>query len=80
MKTVGSYEAKTHLPRLLDEVAKGEEITITKHGVPVAMLVPPPEARRRSVGEVIEEIREFRKGKTLGSLKIKDLVEEGRGH
>ena len=78
MKTVGSYEAKTHLPRLLDEVAKGEEITITKHGVPVAMLVPPPEARRRSVGEVIEEIKEFRKGKTLGGLKIKDLVEEGR--
>ncbi len=78
MKTVGSYEAKTHLPRLLDEVAKGEEITITKHGVPVAVLVPPPEARRRSVGEVIEEIKEFRKGKTLGGLKIKDLVEEGR--
>jgi prevent-host-death family protein len=78
MKTIGSYEAKTHLPRLLDEVAKGEEITITKHGVPVAVLVPPPEARRRSVGEVIEEIREFRKGKTLGGLKIKDLVEEGR--
>ncbi len=78
MKTIGSYEAKTHLPRLLDEVAKGEEITITKHGVPVAVLVPPPEARRRSVGEVIEEIKEFRKGKTLGGLKIKDLVEEGR--
>jgi prevent-host-death family protein len=78
MKTVGSYEAKTHLPRLLDEVAKGEEITITKHGVPVAVLVPPPEARRRSVDEVIEEIKEFRKGKTLGGLKIKDLIEEGR--
>jgi prevent-host-death family protein len=78
MKTVGSYEAKTHLPRLLDEVAKGEEITITKHGVPVAVLVPPPEAKRRSVDEVIEEIKEFRKGKTLGGLKIKDLIEEGR--
>ena len=38
MKTVGSYEAKTHLPRLLDEVAAGETITITKHGVPVATL------------------------------------------
>lgn len=78
MKTVGSYEAKTHLPRLLEEVAKGEEITITKHGVPVAVLVPPPGARRRSVGEVIEEIKEFRKGKTLGGLKIEDLIEEGR--
>ena len=78
MKTVGSYEAKTHLPRLLDEVAGGEEITITKHGVPVAVLVPPPEKRRRSTREVIEELKEFRKGNTLGGLKIKDLIEEGR--
>lgn len=51
MKTVGAYEAKTHLPRLLDEVANGEEITITKHGVAVAMLVPLPEAGRGSVSE-----------------------------
>lgn len=78
MKTVGSYEAKTHLSRLLDEVAKGEEITITKHGAPVAVLIPPPEMRRRSVDEIIDGIREFRKGKTLGGLKIKDLIEEGR--
>ena len=78
MRTVGSYEAKTHLPRLLEEVAGGEEITITKHGVPVAVLVPPPEEKRKSTAEVIEELREFRKGNTLGGLKIKDLIEEGR--
>ena len=40
MQSVGSYEAKTHLPALLDRVAQGEQITITRHGVPVAMLVP----------------------------------------
>ena len=78
MRTAGSYEAKTHLPRLLEEVAGGEEITITKHGVPVAVLVPPPEEKRKSTAEVIEELREFRKGNTLGGLKIKDLIEEGR--
>lgn len=79
MRTVGSYEAKTHLPRLLDEVAGGEEITITKHGVPVAVLVPPPEKERRSVSEVIEELRELRKDVRLGDdLTIRDLVEEGR--
>ncbi len=78
METVGSYEAKTHLPRLLDKVANGEEITITKHGVPVAVLVPPPGIKRRSTRETIEELKEFRKGNTLGGLKIKDLVEEGR--
>ena len=75
MRTVGSCEAKTHLPRLLDEV---EEITITKHGVPVAVLVPPPGKKRRSTAGVIEELGEFRKGNTLGGSKIEDLIEEGR--
>ena len=78
MRTIGAYEAKTHLPRLLDEVAKGETITITKHGVPVAMLVPAPEARRQSVRDVIAALREFRRGKTLGGLSVRELIEEGR--
>ena len=38
MKTVGTYEAKAHLPQLLDEVERGEEIMITRHGHPVARL------------------------------------------
>ena len=78
MRTVGAYEAKTHLPRLLDDVARGETIAITKHGVPVAMLVPTPEARRKNVDEAIAALREFRRGKSLGELSIRDLIEEGR--
>ena len=52
MIKVGSYHAKTHLPRLLKRVARGERITITRHGAPVAMLVPCEEkkgADRRSL-------------------------------
>ena len=45
MKTVGVYEAKTHLPRLLEEVRSGERITITKHGVPIALLIPAESGR-----------------------------------
>jgi len=41
MDKVGAYEAKTHLPELLERVIKGERITITRHGVPVAVLQPP---------------------------------------
>jgi len=78
MRTIGAYEAKTHLPRLLDEVAHGETITITKHGVPVAMLVPLPAAQRPDPGAVIAAIRELRKGMTLGDLSIRDLIEDGR--
>ena len=81
MKTVGAYEAKTHLSRLLNEVAAGETITITKHGVPVAQLVPMPERRRPDVGKAIDEWREFRRKHniTLGDdLTIRELIEEGR--
>lgn len=79
MRTVGAYEAKTHLPRLLDEVAKGATITITKHGVPVARLVPPEAGKRRDVGEVIREFREFRKGiEPLAGVTIREMIDEGR--
>ena len=40
METIGAYEAKTHLPSLLERVARGESLTITRHGKPVACLVP----------------------------------------
>ena len=79
MKQIGVYEAKTHLPRLLDEVERGESITITRHGRPVARLVP-IHGRRRTVREAIEAIEEFRKGNTLGDLTIRELIEEGRRH
>ena len=40
MRSVGAFEAKTHLAALLDAVSGGEQITITRHGRPVARLVP----------------------------------------
>ncbi len=79
MKTVGSYEAKTHLARLLDRVARGEEFQITRHGRPIARLVPEPEPNRPDVGDVITQIKQFRKGRKLGAgLSVRDLIEEGR--
>ncbi len=77
MKTVGSYEAKTHLPRLLDEVAAGETITITKHGVPVATLAPVRSGRESARGAA-EELRAFRDRHPLNGIGIRDLIEDGR--
>jgi prevent-host-death family protein len=77
MTTVGSYEAKTHLPQLLDRVAKGEKITITKHGVPVAMLVPARRGRL-DVQTAVDKLKEFRKGRSLDGLTIREMIEEGR--
>lgn len=77
MKKVGIYEAKTHLARILDEVERGETITITRHGRPIAKLSP-IDVMKRPVAEVIADIRANRKGRTLGGLSIKELIEEGR--
>lgn len=48
MDSIGAYEAKTHLPRLLDRVAQGDSMIITRHGKPVARLVPVSSDRERA--------------------------------
>ena len=80
MATVGVYEAKTHLPRLLKQAAQGETIIITRHGVPVAQLGPPPAARRDDVAKVIEQWRRYQEEHhiTLGGIPIAELAQEGR--
>ena len=60
MDQIGAYEAKTHLPRLLDRVARGESLTITRHGKPVARLVPVAGERERAQ-EAAARILERRK-------------------
>jgi prevent-host-death family protein len=81
MKAVGSYEAKTHLPRLLSQVEKGETITITKRGKPIAVLAPVPQQPRRDLKAVIEAMLAFRDehGPVLGDdLTVREMIEEGR--
>ena len=78
MATASAYEAKTHLSELLRRVEKGESITITKYGVPIARLVPMVDEGKRDVAEVIAAIKELRKGVTLGGISIRELIEEGR--
>jgi prevent-host-death family protein len=78
MTSVGSFEAKTHLSELLDRVAKGEKILITRRGRPVAMLVPPLREPSRDVREVIQEMKSLRRGNKLGGISIRELIDEGR--
>jgi len=77
--TIGTYEAKTHFASLLDRVEKGEQVTITRHGVPVAKLVPiGPIKSKEEVRKAIDAIRSLRKGVRLDGLRLRDLIEEGR--
>ncbi len=77
MTEIGVYEAKTHLPELLGRIAKGEQIVITKHGSPVALLSPAG-PKTTTAGETIREIKRLRKGIRSKGHHIKDLIAEGR--
>lgn len=79
-RVVGLYEAKTRLSQLVAEVAAGETITITRHGVPVAMLSPVRHGllTREEAEQALANLREKRKGVTLGGLSIREMIEEGR--
>ena len=86
MKTVEVDDTTTPLADLLDAVAGGEAVTITKDGAPVARLVPtdPPEpvpaAEVARALRAIEEWEAFRKRRniTLGDITIRELIDEGR--
>ena len=81
MTTVGTFEAKTHLTRLLGKVAKGERILITNRGQPVAMLVPPEPDSRANVAAVVAAMLAARDagGPKLGKdLTVRQLRDEGR--
>jgi prevent-host-death family protein len=80
-QTIGAYDAKTHLPRLLDEVVQGHTFIITKRGVPVARLVPMDEGRERLQRKraAIDAIREYRRtAPSVGNVSTSDMIAEGR--
>ncbi|MDQ2842523.1 MAG: type II toxin-antitoxin system prevent-host-death family antitoxin [Acidobacteriota bacterium] len=79
MEMIGAFEAKTHLAALLDRVAKGEKITITRHGVPAALLVPVAETEAKlSHKEIVEGMRALRKRVKPGKMSTREMVNEGR--
>jgi prevent-host-death family protein len=77
--TVGAYDAKSRFSQLLERVEAGESITITRHGAPVARLVP---IRQRATEEsrraAIQAMRKLASRLHLGGLRVKELKAEGR--
>ncbi len=66
MDTIGAFEAKTHLSSLLERVARGESFTITRHGKPVARLVPAQQREPERTMAAIRRMKEIAAGQTLG--------------
>jgi prevent-host-death family protein len=79
MLEIALYEAKNKLSGLLDEVATGKQITITRHGKAVARLVPADRGFDRAKAmQAAKTLLAIRQGVTLDDLSIKELVNEGR--
>lgn len=80
MTAFGTFDAKNQLSKLLDMVERGEEVTITRNGKPVARLVAPEseEDRKARARRAMEWIKENRKKNSLGDDTIKGLIEMGR--
>jgi prevent-host-death family protein len=77
---VGIFQAKTHLSQLLERVARGEEITITKHDKPVARLVQADRPSRDEVAVVFQRMEALRQrlAKPADGTSLKDMIKEGR--
>ena len=79
MREMGAFEAKNRFGHLLDQVEHGEEILITRRGKAVAKLVPAEAGfDRDKARRAVTGILALSKGVTLGGLRIKDLINEGR--
>ena len=61
MREIQASDAKAHLPQLLDEVERGETVIITRHGRPIARIVPEAELRRSEIDRAIEGIKALRR-------------------
>jgi len=81
MREVQASEAKAHLPSLLDAVERGETIIITRHGKPIARIVPEADRRQAELDRVMAEIEEFRQ--TMPRIPLEELLaarHEGHKH
>lgn len=78
MSHIGAFEAKTHLPNLLRRVSAGERFVITRHGRPVAELIPFQTTDTGRIRAAIDDLKAFQATHSLGGLSVRDMIEEGR--
>lgn len=79
MRRVGLFQAKNELSALVERASKGEEIMITRRGQEAAILAPASRRSRGAPRDVVEHIRQTRKGARLpAGYTLRELVEEGR--
>ena len=79
MRQIAASEAKTHLPQLLDEVERGETLVITRHGRPIARLVPEHDKQKEEIAEAVSLIKSFQcEARSVTVEEILSARDEGR--
>lgn len=78
METIGAFDAKTHFSALLEKVQHGEQIVITKHGHPIAKIIPANSYDREKIRAAIKRMEENSQHHFLNGLDWKALRDEGR--
>lgn len=84
--TISAFEAKTHFGELLDQVARGQEIVITRYDKPVARIVPEGQRDKREVLAVVDGLlglqqrigRRVGKKAALTDADVRAAIEAGR--
>ena len=72
---VSAYDAKTHLPKLLARVADGERFVITRHGRPVAQLIPFEAGSAESVRRAIDSVAAIRRKLGRAGVTLAGILE-----
>jgi prevent-host-death family protein len=80
MRQIQSSDVKARLPEYLDAVERGETIVVTRHGKPVAHLIPVPAAQDERVQQAVDEIFAFRKRRKKGMSVKEILAARHEGH
>jgi prevent-host-death family protein len=78
MRTIGSYELKTHLAAVLDAVEHGQTVIVTRHGKAIARITPNAEQKRERVKQAVEGLRTFSRTPLPKGVTIRNLITEGR--
>jgi prevent-host-death family protein len=79
IKTIQASEAKTHFLRILDDVERGETVTITRHGRTVATICPAGQTYQERAKKAFEAMREIRsRTKPVSLEEIRQFRDEGR--
>ena len=74
MPEIGAYDAKTHLPKLLERVQRGERFVITKHGRPVAELGPVAARDSESIRKALEQMRKGRDALARRGVRLSEIL------